>query len=287
MISWSSYNVLPTSFSILLLSLASCSSEPSLPQGKLTIGVISYEEGGISLEKFAQFDDILSRATHSIIELEPTFNERKALDQIKNQSWDVVFASPGVAALAISKYQYIPIFPVESRQFRSVLIVQKESPIMTLEDMAQKKVALGQIGSATGYYLPLFDLYGLTLAEIQFLPTPEALVTSVATGIVDVGALAKHEFDQYAAKSNSLRVVHTSRPIPGGSVLLGPKVDRNLQEVITRTMNEIPPTIAGDVGFIPNADPPDYQYLIELVTKVEPIASQVTQKPAPLFTSTP
>jgi phosphonate transport system substrate-binding protein len=273
---------------MLLLSLASCSPEPSLPQGKLTIGVVSYEQGDTSVKKFTQFNAILSKATNSLIELEPTFNERKALDQIKNQSWDVVFASPGIAAVAIANYRYIPIFPVEGRQFRSVLIVQQESPIQTLQDMTQKKLALGQIGSATGYYLPLFDLYGLTLAEVQFSSTPEALVSSVSTGEVDVGALAKHEFDQYSAQSSvPLRVVHTSRPVPGGSVLLSANVDRNLQEIITQTMNQIPPAIAEDVGFIPNTDPPDYQYLIELVKKVDPIAANLDQKPALLFSSTP
>jgi phosphonate transport system substrate-binding protein len=120
--------------------------------------------------------------------------------------------------------------------------------------------------------------------EIRFSPTPKTVLKWVSTGEVDAGALSKDEFDRYQREVQTpFRVLHTSRPIPGGAVLLGPTVDRNLQEQITKVMNSVPPAIAEAAGYIPNAEVSDYQYLIELIRKVKPIEANVLEKPAQLF----
>ena len=47
-----------------------------------------------------------------------------------------------------------------------------ETPQLAL-DLNGQAVALGQPGSATGYYFPLLNLYGLTLSKIRLAPTPK------------------------------------------------------------------------------------------------------------------
>lgn len=267
------------------LSLVACRQQQRAPTGRLTLGLVAYESGASSVEQYAQFNEILGEATHSVIELEPAFNERKALDELKRQNWSMVFASPGLTAIAIDQYRYIPLFPRPGNLIRSVLIVREDSEVESIQDLANEVVALGQVGSATGYYLPLYDLYGLTLAEIRTAPSPDQVLTWVSEGEAMAGAMAKEEFEAYQRQkqTDGLRVLHTSRPIPPGSVLLGPSVERNLQALITQTMNEIPPAIAEDAGYVPNADPPDYQYLIELVRRVQPLESKIRDTPIQLF----
>jgi phosphonate transport system substrate-binding protein len=269
----------------VVASLASCSSRESNQQGKLTIGIVAYGEEARSVEEYAQFNEFLAKQIHSYIELEPAFNERKALDQIERQVWTMAFAPPGLAAIAIGEYRYIPLFPTQGATIRrAVLVVKEDSSLQALADLANRVVALGQRGSATGYYLPLYDLYGLTVQEIRFSPTPKTVLEWVSTGEVDAGALSKDEFDRYQREVQTpFRVLHTSRPIPGGAVLLGPTVDRNLQEQITKVMNSVPPAMAEAAGYIPNAEVSDYQYLIELIRKVKPIEANVLEKPAQLF----
>ncbi|MCX7596784.1 MAG: phosphate/phosphite/phosphonate ABC transporter substrate-binding protein, partial [Fischerella sp.] len=129
---------------------------------KLTIGVVSYGEGKVSLANYERFKDYIASQTKSIVDLEPAYNELQAIDQIHNKRWDIVFAPPGLAAIAIGKELYIPLFSMEgtsSRQ-RSLLIVREDKPIQKISDLANKIVALGEAGSAAGYYLPLYDLYG-------------------------------------------------------------------------------------------------------------------------------
>ncbi len=76
----------------------------------------------------------------------------------------------------------------------------------------------------------------------------------LAKGEVAVSALAKDEFERYRSEFSPVefRILYNSRRIPSGSVLISPEVDRNQQRLIQQAMNEAVPTIAQQVGYIPN-----------------------------------
>lgn len=271
----------------LLGLLAACGQEQTRITEKLIIGVVSYGEGAKSIDRYARFQNYLASQTGAIIELEPALNEIKAISQIQRRAWSMVFAPPGLAAIAISKEQYIPLFIMQgAANLHSVLVVLKDSPLTKIADLAGKAIALGQSGSATGYYLPIYDLYGLTLSEVQSASTPQAVLELVDKGIVAAGALSKDEFDQYRSKFSSqrFRILHrSSLRVPPGLVLLGPTVDRNLQEQIVTAMKSASPDIASEAGYITNAPIPDYKYVIQVVDRVRPITTRIRQKPAPLY----
>lgn len=269
-----------------------CNSQPktnSTPD-HLTIGVISYGEGKTSLDKYERFKDYIASQTRAMVDLEPAYNELQAIDQIRNKKWELVFAPPGLAAIAISKELYIPLFSMEgvSNRQRSLLIVREDKPITKISDLANKTVALGEIGSAAGYYVPLYDLYGLTLAEIRFAPTPKTVLEWISDGTVDAGAISEQDFELHrrSFRETKFRTLHTSRWIPSGVMLLSPTVDRNQQQQIQKAMNDAPADIAADAGYVPAAKIPSYQEFIKLVEKVQPIEARVKQKPAVLLPET-
>ncbi len=273
----------------IIFLLVGCSSpqpDDSQKLDKLVIGVVAYGEGTRSVDQYQPFNQYLETRLKTLVELEPAFNEVKAVEQIQRQSWSLVFAPPGLAAIAISKANYLPLFPLEGvDNLSSVLVVKKDSPIQKLTDVTGKRVALGQPGSATGYYVPLYELYGTTPAEVRTAPTPKAILEWLAKNEADIGAMSKDEFDRYRRDFASVefRVLHISRRIPSGSVLISPEVDRNQQELMQQAMNEAVPTIAQQAGYIPNAAPPDYKTLISFIEKVKPIEFHIHEKPAPLY----
>ncbi|MFB2767957.1 phosphate/phosphite/phosphonate ABC transporter substrate-binding protein [Pelatocladus sp. BLCC-F211] len=269
-----------------------CDSQPKTSESpdRLTIGVISYGEGKISLDKYDRFKDYIASQTKSIVDLEPAYNELQAIDQIRNKKWELVFAPPGLAAIAIGKELYIPLFSMEgvSNRQRSLLIVRDDKPINKISDLSNKTVALGEIGSAAGYYVPLYDLYGLTLAQIRFAPTPKTVLEWIDNATVDAGAISEQDFEVHrrSFSTTKFRTLHTSRWIPSGVMLLSPTVDRNLQQQIQKAMNDAPADIAADAGYIPAAKIPNYQEFIKLVEKVQPIEPKVKQTPAILIPET-
>jgi phosphonate transport system substrate-binding protein len=254
---------------------------------KLTIGVVSYGEGAVSLDKYERFKDYIAKQTQSIVELEPAYNELQALEQIQHKNWEIVFAPPGLAAIAISKELYTPLFSMEgsSGRQRSLLIVRDDKPIKTMADLANKTLALGAAGSATGYYVPLYDLYGLTLAQIRFAPTPKTVLQWLNDGTVDAGALSETDFELYQREfsTTKFRILHTSRWIPPAVVILAPSIERNQQQQIQKAMSQAPGDITADAGYVPLAKVPNYEQFIKLVEKVRPLEAQVKKTPAVLL----
>jgi len=252
---------------------------------ELTIGVVSYDEGNRSLERYERLKEYLAEQTKAIVEIEPAYNELQALEQIHRKKWEIVFAPPGLAAIAIDQDLYLPLFTLEEfdSERRSMLVVRQDSPIQTLLDLNGKVVALGEPGSAAGYYLPVYDLYGVTLAEVRFAPTPKIALQWLNDGEVEASALSVGDFDRYKGEfSANYRILHTSRWIPPGMVLLGPTVERNLQEQIEQAMRNAPSDITADTGYVPTAPLPNYSLFTELVNKVLPLREQVQQQPAVL-----
>lgn len=271
----------------LLLLLSACNRVEQYSPGRLIVGIVSYGESERSLEDFADFKDYLGSQLKSIVELEPTFNEVKALTQIEERKWDLVFAPPGLAAIAISEENYLPLFPLEGvEKNRSVIIVRDDSPIQQRQDLTGKVVAFGQVGSATGYYLPIYNLYGITLAEARFAPTPKQVLDWLDRKEIAAGALSLADFNRFRLNfpQTKLRILHTdSHRIPPGVMIVGETVERNQQQQIKIKLSEVPPSIASEAGFIPNGKLPDYDYMIEVVERVKPIAERINEKPAPLY----
>ena len=195
---------LPRRLFLASLFLAACSNQSrSSSRQQFVLGTVSYGSGEETLLQYDRLTRYLEEKLQAVVQLEPAYNERKALERLKSQAWLIVFAPPGLAAIAMTKYRYLPVTSlvgVSSR--RSVLVVLKDSPAQTLESLAGKTLAIGQPGSAVGYYLPIFNLYGLTLASLEIPGTPKAILEAIAQGEADVGALSLEEFNTYKTQVN-------------------------------------------------------------------------------------
>ncbi|MEH2359570.1 MAG: PhnD/SsuA/transferrin family substrate-binding protein [Nostoc sp.] len=254
----------------------------------MLIGVISYDEEEKITNRYQRFNRYLSSVLKAHVEIEPTFNERKALKRIQSQAWSLVFAPPGVAAIAITNFQYLPLFPMQEdmTNLRSILVVRNNSPIFELRQLQGKAIALGEIGSATGYYFPIYNLYGLTLAEVLLAPTAKTILEWVAEEKVIAGALSTKEFNLYSPQFSpkEFRILYTdSHLAPPSTILLAPTVDRTYQNRIIKVIKDAPPDLVQEAGYVPNASVPNYEYMISVVERVSAIATQLDNKPAQLF----
>jgi phosphonate transport system substrate-binding protein len=255
------------------------------------LGTVSYGSGEKTIAQYDRLIRYLEEKLQAVVQLEPAYNERKALERIKSQAWSIVFAPPGLAAIALTKHRYLPVAPlVGVSSLRSVLVVLKNSPYQTLGSLAGKTLAIGQPGSAVGYYFPIFNLYGLTLASLAIPGTPKAILDAIAQGKADVGALSLEEFNTYKTEINQaeFRILFTdAHTVPSGLVLISPNVDRTVQESIQKLLNDMPSVVAQEAGFVPNGAIPDYTYMISVVERVRAIFPAETEEGAALLTQKP
>lgn len=282
---------------LLFLFLAGCGiGSRSIGTDQLVIGTVGYGAGEDLIKRYDRFNRYLEEKMRVMVQLEPSYNESKALERIRANAWSLVFAPPGLAALAISRHQYTPIFPLEGvSNLRSVIVVKQDSPYQDLKSLAGKPFAIGQIGSTTGYYFPIYNLYGLTLAELVLCPTPKAVVEAIASGKAEAGALSVEELNALRPQisTTNFRILFTDQHrVPPGVVLLSPTIDLNVQESLRRVIANTPSQIASEVGLVPAGTLPDYKYMISVVERVNSIfpaeqlqdgTSLLTQKPVRLF----
>lgn len=273
-------------FNLLGLTFAACRS-PREFQGTLTIGVINYGGGEQIINQYAKFNNYLGEKTNALIQLEPAFNENRAVERLEARAWSLAFAPPGLAAIAIARHQYVPLFPlIGINNLRSIFVVRKDSPITELKQLQGQTVALGQLGSATGYYFPLYNLFGTTLAQILFAPTPKAALELVAQEKAIACAVSEAELSLYGSQfgPTEFRILFKDpHYVPLGVVLIGPNVERNRQEFIRKVMSEAPSDLAQEVGYVPNGQVPDYKYMISVVDRVSSITSGLRNKPVRIF----
>ncbi len=263
----------------ILLAVNACKAAQQTSD-HLLIGAISYDQGEQITNRYKRFNRYLSSALKAHVEIEPTFNERKALERIQSQAWSLVFAPPGVSAIAINDFQYLPIFPMQEERaaLRSLLVVRNNSPILELRHLEGKAIALGQVGSSTGYYFPIYNLYGITLAKVLLAPTPKTILEWVAEEKVIAGALSKKDFNFYSPQfsTTEFRILYTdSHLAPPSTILLAPTVELTYQNRIIKVMKDAPPDLVREVGYVPNASVPNYEYMISVVERVREIATHL------------
>ncbi|MDJ0689056.1 MAG: PhnD/SsuA/transferrin family substrate-binding protein [Xenococcaceae cyanobacterium MO_188.B32] len=273
---------------IIVLMLTGCNRVEEDILKRLIVGVVSYGASARSnMENYSELEDYLSNQLNSIIELEPAFNEIRASAQIAQQRWDLVFAPPGLAAIAIYHHRYEPIIPLEGlEKLRSVIVVNADSRFQTKAELAGETIALGQEGSATGYYLPIYNLYGLSFAEVRFAPTPKTSLEWLDSQEVAASALSLQEFNQHRKnyKHDRFRIIDIdSHPIPAGAILLANKIEPERKEQIKSTLAQTPSHIAASAGFLPNEQIPQYEYLVDVIERVLPISERIKEQPARLY----
>lgn len=282
---------IPRRLFLFLLFISACKHLSKSPQNFWTIGKVSFEKGSEELKKYEHFKPYLEEKTESVIQFELTFNEDLALERIMAQKWDLIFASPALAAIAIYHSSYIPLFPLaEIENLRSVLVVRKQSSYQDLKSLTNQTVALGQPGSATGYYFPLYNLYGLTLAEILFLPTPKDVLESLAQEKVEAGALSMEEFNLYSTQFKPIQfrlLYNDPHNVPPGTILISPRIEHSQQQEIRQVFSQMPLALATEIGFVPNAPVPDYKYMYSVVERVLSILPEksmhgITKLPKPV-----
>ncbi|MBW4536090.1 MAG: phosphate/phosphite/phosphonate ABC transporter substrate-binding protein [Pleurocapsa minor HA4230-MV1] len=245
---------------------------------KLSVGVVSYGENEKSLQQYQDFQEYLGTQQNSLIELEPAYNEVRALNQISGKKWDLVFAPPGLAAIAITQYNYEPLVPLEGKdQSRSVIVTKQDSIVKSRQDLAAQTIALGQKGSATGYYLPIFNLYGLNFKKVLFASTPKDILQLLDQNQITAGALSLEDFNllKQDYKPNQFKVIYLDRHnVPSGAILISDRLERNQQEQIRLALRDTPSFIASSAGYLPNEPLPDYAYLTTVIERVQKILAK-------------
>lgn len=162
---------------------------------------------------------------------------------------DLAFVCSGPYANSREKYRFEGIATPIVRDkpfYQSYLIVHKDSPFHTLEDLRGKIFAFTDPDSNTGSLVPRFWLHELNVSppsffnRITFTYSHDNSILAVAKGLVDGAAVDGHKWEFYQAKNpyftSKTRVIKKSQfygsPPLVASSYLQPDLKKAIQNVI-------------------------------------------------------
>lgn len=236
-----------------------------------------------------------------------TSNYNEAITKICEHKWDLSFAfSPLVASQAQTcnttplHLAFVYVNRDENADSYFVgFFSKKDSNINSLNDIEGKSLALKQKYSASGFYIPLFMIYGKTLSKVGFLGTESAVARNVFIGNYDVGVTSMNNEKNMAfgKMNNELKLIGRSQDIPGGSLLvsnhlkerLGEKdFHKLLQTLKKKSIYEKAPKLRTKDGYAylyhPGYPPPVYEDVFDsIIKKVDSIKDCYLETPAKVF----
>jgi ABC-type phosphate/phosphonate transport system substrate-binding protein len=248
-----------------------------LRKTSLTIGFLSsphqsrethYEYQYILLQKYLE-QRLGDRVKEIFIKTDFNLSYQEMQNQIARQEFDIIFAYSPMNSWVAKKKGYLWLgnqHPSASVYYRSALFVRADSPIQSTSDLkTTTKIALGHIGSASSFYVPVYDLYGKSLTVLRD-NNHEDIQKLVKTGKADVGA----SIDSAIENKPEFRIIHRSKAIPVAGVFISPNLSQSDRNQIQQILRQAPTGILEKAGYW-NLAEPNYEYVGQISAKTEEI----------------
>jgi phosphonate transport system substrate-binding protein len=249
------------------------------PTGQLRVGFVGADEGRarggqavLPDQEIGRLRDLLTVASQCEVQLEPAASPEQARLRISSAEWDAAFLPAGLAALALEGSgagDYSLVRPIgQRRQSRSRLLVRADSVWRSLPQLKGARLGLLPRGSLTGFYLPLYNLHGLSLGSVHYALSYLELLEKLRARQLDVivwdSALPEPGGD--------VRVLFEDQnTVPLGALVLTQSLvaadHQPFLRVLDESSSQLPPSLGYAAGVLPEAQ--ELQRLRTVVNSVE------------------
>ncbi len=227
------------------------------------MGVVGSIEGDetVAAERFDEatlfgLRDRLMAASRCEVEIEPVQSPEQAHQRLTAQSWDLAFLPPGLMAFAMDRpTPYRPVRTLGTpRRSRSAIVVRADSAIRERRQLEATRLGLLPRGSLTGFYLPLYNLHGVSLAKVVYAPDYAGLLKLLASGAVD--AIAWDE-SRPPPPLPLRRVLVDQRPIPLGALVIRGDLSTPGLAGLLRALDADAASLAPALSYVAGQEPQD------------------------------
>lgn len=209
-------------------------------------GFITRYNPRIMYEEYQPIMDYLSSETPYRFEIKLGKTYQDAVNFLR--SGKVQIASFGAVTYVEAHHEFgaVPILkPLnETGQpyYQSLIVVQKESNVQTLEDLRRQTFAFASVHSTSGNLLPRYNLVkaGVTindLASYVNLKHHDSVAKAVLSGEYDAGAVK--DIIGYKYLTKGLRILHSSAPIPSVPLVVRPDCDPKIVKAVKDALLKI------------------------------------------------
>lgn len=202
---------------MLTISLLALVVTPAAAEtGKIVLGSVAMDVPAIMYQRLDPLVKYLAHATGHPVELQLSSSLDDAVKSLTSGQTDVAYLTPVAfikARQASGVRALVKPLTLGKASFNLMIVVQQDSPIKLVSELAGKRFALGdkaallQRAVVVGAGMPLENL-----GEVQFLGHYDNIAQAVSSGEFDAGILK--DTTAHAWQKKGLRVIHTSEPLP-------------------------------------------------------------------------
>ncbi|ABK43255.1 phosphonate ABC transporter, periplasmic phosphonate-binding protein [Magnetococcus marinus MC-1] len=184
----------------LLLPLFPLHAQEEKP---LTLGFMPYLSSASLLEKYTPLVRYLGEQLGRPVHIKIARNYQEHIEQIGENKLDIAFLGGSPYVAVTDHYGKKPLLVRYAFDgtpyFRAVIVVSNNSPITSLDQLAGKRMAFGNINSTLSSQVPLYMIMqkGVRLAQLatyKHLRNHENVLLGVAFGEFDAGAVAEEVY---------------------------------------------------------------------------------------------
>ena len=212
---------------------------------QITFGYTSGENPAVIYEKFIPLLQLISEKLQVEINYLQTYTYMETQEAFLDGSIDIGILNT-LSFIKLSKYE--SLLPLVSRvkegftTYQSYLIVRKDSPLWSYEDLKKTTVVFGDPFSTSSSFIPklLLEENNVSVSddfkEILIFPKHDSILYSVLNRTADIGAIASFIFDEFESNvTKNLRIFAKSEPFPLGPFV----VQKNLGEEFINSLRSV------------------------------------------------
>lgn len=222
------------------------------PQEELIFGVYPYLSPNQIVEQFTPLSDHLAASLGRPVTLRSAPDFASFIERTRAGEYDIIFTAPHMGHLAERRDGFLPLAQ-SGVPIIVVAVVKKDSPIKTLDDLRDRRLAVGAKMSMTYQVMrDTLERKGLELGRnVHFIDTASFsnVLEAVLRGDADAGATATLLWDNTPAdKRGQLREFYRAPPVPG-FFLLANRRNEALQDKMQKALISFATTPAGKTYF--------------------------------------
>ena len=232
---------------VCLIAYAS-SVLPATTAGKpiIRFGVIPRFNPHVTYEYYQPLMDYLSRNTPYLFELRLGRTYMETIEDLRKGTTQAAYLGGATFALARHRFGARALLkPVNAKggtTYRCFIIVRKDSPVRTIQDLRGKSVAFGARRATTGSLIPSYMLFGSGvtpnhLKVVKNLHNHEEVAKAVLKGIYDAGAVKDVVAWKYEAQG--LRIIAESEELPNAPIAAGPSLPKDAEAAMVKALLSI------------------------------------------------
>lgn len=220
---------------------------------ELVFGVYPYLSPNQIVEQFTPLSDALSAVLGRPVALRSAPDFGSFIERTRAGEYDIIFTAPHMGRLAEKRDNYQPLAQ-SGNPILVVALVKKDSPIKSLDDLRDRKLAVGAKMSMTYQVMKeALDKKGLELGKnVSFIDTAgfSNVLQAVLRGEADAGATATLLWDNAPVEQRAqLQELYRAQPVPGFFLLAHRRSGEATLNKLQKTLIDFAKTPVGKTYF--------------------------------------